>query len=274
MIIDAHFHSWRLDRGDYGWLTPALGRIHRDVSVDDWRAVSAVHAVQGGVLVQAAPTEAETRYLLALADRHPAVLGVVGWVDLLATEAPARIAALAQHPRLKGLRPMLQDLVDTDWLLQPALTPALRAMIHHGLVFDALVQPRHLPNLLRFARRWPDLPIVIDHGAKPEIATGQREPWATQMAELARTTHAVCKLSGLLTEAGPAPDPQAVRPWAEWLLQVFGPRRLLFGSDWPVLELAGSYADWWMAVQPLCAGMDAAAREAVLGGNARRVYRL
>ena len=274
MIIDAHFHSWQLARGDYGWLTPALGPIYRDVAVPDWLAQARPQGVAGGVLVQAAPTEAETLHLLALAHQQPQVLGVVGWVDLLAPDAVARIGALAQQPKLKGLRPMLQDIADTDWMLQPALAPALQAMATQGLVFDALVQPRHLPNLLTLARAHPALRIVIDHAAKPDIASGQWQPWARDMEHLARQTQAACKLSGLLTEAGPAPAAGAAHRWGAHLLATFGPDRVLWGSDWPVLELAAPYARWWADTQALLAGCDAAARAAVLGGTARRVYRL
>jgi L-fuconolactonase len=274
MIIDAHFHSWQPARGDYGWLTPAMGPIYRDVEVADWLAQARPCGVAGGVLVQAAPTEAETQYLLDLAQQHPEVLGVVGWVDLLAPDAPQRIAALARNPKLRGLRPMLQDIIDTDWMLQSALRPALQAMVRHGLVFDALVQPRHLPALFTFARGWPDLAIVIDHAAKPDIAQGQWEPWAGELRRLADETQAVCKLSGLLTEAGPSPAPDAATPWAAHVLACFGPGRVLWGSDWPVLELAASYAQWWEATGQVLAGLTPADRAAVLGGNARKVYGL
>jgi L-fuconolactonase len=274
MIIDSHFHCWQLARGDYGWLTPAQGPIYRDVRVEDWLAQAQPHAVSGGVLVQAAPTEAETTFLLAQADAHPAVLGVVGWAGLLAADAPQRIAALARHPKLKALRPMLQDLDDPDWILLPALTPALEAMAAHGLVFDALVKPMHLPRVLTLARRHPTLRIVIDHGAKPDIAAGGWQPWADDLARIATDTSAVCKLSGLLTEAGAAPRPDAARRWARHVLQCFGPERVLWGSDWPVLELASTYTSWWDEVNDMLADHDAAQRAAVLGGNARRVYRL
>jgi L-fuconolactonase len=274
VIIDSHFHCWQLARGDYGWLTPALGPLWRDVRVEDWRAQARPLGVGGGVLVQAAPTEAETRFLLAQADAHPAVLGVVGWADLLATDAPQRITALARHPRLKGLRPMLQDIVDPDWILQDALAPALHAMAEHDLVLDALIKPAHLPRIHTLARRHPALRIVIDHGAKPDIAHGAWQPWADDLARLAADTSAVCKLSGLLTEAGPAPAPDAARRWAAHLLDSFGTQRVLWGSDWPVLELAGRYDAWWQEVQALLADRDAAAHAAVLGGNVRRVYRL
>jgi L-fuconolactonase len=275
VIVDAHFHCWQLARGDYGWLTPELAAIHRDVAVEDWAREARPLGVQGGVLVQAAPTEAETQFLLAQASTHGVVLGVVGWVDLLADDAPERIARLAAaQPLLKGLRPMLQDIADPDWILQSRLSPALAAIAQHDLVFDALVKPLHLPRVLELCQRHPALRVVIDHGAKPDIGHAQWEPWAGDMLRIAAQTSATCKLSGLLTEAGPLPATGAARRWAEHLLQAFGAQRLLWGSDWPVLELAASYRSWWHEVQALLASLASAERAAVLGGNARRVYRL
>jgi len=277
-MIDAHFHCWQLSRADYGWLdpdlNPALRPICRDISVGDWQAQSAAQGVTGGVLVQAAATAAETWFLLAQAEAHAAVLGVVGWLDLLAPDAPARMAKLARHPKLKGLRPMLQDLPDPAWILKPDLAPALQAMSDTGLVFDALVKPVHLPHILTLAGRYPDLIIVIDHAAKPNIAAGEWQPWADGMARLATDTQALCKLSGLMTEAGPAPQPGALRPYAAHVLTCFGPLRVLWGSDWPVLALAGSYQQWWCETQQLLSGLDAPSQAAVMGENARRLYRL
>jgi L-fuconolactonase len=275
VIVDAHFHCWRLARGDYGWLTPALAPIHRDVSIDDWQREARPLGVRAGVLVQAAPTEAETEFLLSEAARHDVVRGVVGWLDLQARDAPERIAQLAAlHPKLKGLRPMLQDIDDPDWILQPALAPALDAMAEHGLVFDALVKPLHLPRVLALCARHATLPVVIDHGAKPDITQAQWQPWAEDLARIARETSAVCKLSGLLTEAGPQPARGAAQRWGRHVLDCFGPPRALWGSDWPVLELAASYRDWWNDTQALLAPLNATEKSAVLGGNAIRVYRL
>jgi L-fuconolactonase len=204
VIVDAHFHVWRLARGDYGWLSPALGAIHRDISVSDWWRVAAPCGVQRGVLVQAAPTEAETQFLLATADTDERVAGVVALGDLLAPGAPDRVAALARHPKLKGLRPMLHDLDDVDWVLLPTLAPAFEAMIEHGLVFDALVRPLHLPRI-REARNAaiPRLVIVLDHAGKPAIATSGWNAWAAELERVGAETSALCKLSGLLTEATP-----------------------------------------------------------------------
>ena len=274
MTIDAHFHCWHLARADYGWLTPALVPLYRDVQVTDWQRQAMPHGITGGVLVQAAPTGAETRYLLAQADAHSAVLGVVGWVDLLAPDAAARIATLARHPRFKGLRPMLQDIADPQWILQPALEPAMRAIEDNGLVFDALVKPVHLPHIHTLVQRHPHLKIVIDHAAKPDIAAQEWQPWADDMARIADETTAACKLSGLMTEAAPGAAPGAVRRWADHVLQCFGPNRVLWGSDWPVLELAGSYAQWHEESMRILAQLSSNDRDAVMGSNARRIYNL
>lgn len=274
MIIDAHFHCWELARGDYGWLTPELGPIYRDVTVADWQREAAPHGIIGGVLVQAAPTEAETQFLLRQADANPAVLGVVGWVDLLAPDAPERIRRLAAHPKLKGLRPMLQDIADPEWILQPALEPALRAMAECGLVFDALVKSVHLPHILTLAKRHPDMRIVIDHAAKPDIAHGEWQPWADAIARVAAETTAMCKLSGMLTEAEPSPESGAVHRWASHVLASFGLERVVWGSDWPVVETAASYSDWWNEAQDLLGSFELSQRESAVGGNACRLYRI
>ena len=276
-MIDAHFHCWQLDRGDYGWLTPDLAPIYRDVAVHEWAQHAQAHGITGGVLVQAAPTEAETHFLLAQADANPQVLGVVGWVDMLAPDAPARITQLARHPKLKGLRPMLQDIADPDWMLQPALTPALQAMAHHGLVFDALVKPIHLMRVLALTQRHPQLRVVIDHGAKPSLDVPLTE-WGDGLRAVALATPAqqvACKLSGLWTELPPGSDSAALTPWGEMLLSVWGPHRLIWGSDWPVLNLAADYARWrsW-SVDFLRQRCAPEAVHRVLEGNARQMYQL
>lgn len=277
MRIDAHQHFWTLADRVGHWPPATLAAIHRDFGPADLQAALAAARITGTVLVQSLPTVADTHDLLDIAGRTDFVLGVVGWVDLLADDAPAHIAELARHRKLKGLRPMLQDLPDTEWITNPALDPALRAMQDHALVFDALVLPRHLGALLALARRHPALPIVIDHAAKPEIARGQLEPWRTEMSSLATLPQVHCKLSGLLTEAGTQPTAHALGPYVEHLLDSFGPQRLIWGSDWPVLELAADYADWWTMANAMCqahAGMDAEGMAAIFGGNARRLYQL
>ena len=270
-MIDAHFHIWQLSRGDYGWLTPAMGAIHRDIGLDDWRAVSRPAGVTRGVLVQAAPTETETRFLLQQAHGAADVAGVVGWADMLAADAPQRIAALAQEPKLKALRPMLQDIDDPGWILQPALAPAFDAMLDCNLGFDALIKPVHLPRIATLAQRYPTLHIVVDHGAKPAIATGQWRDWADALTPLAQQPHVFCKLSGLWNEAADQAPLSALERYARHLVASFGPSRVLWGSDWPVLERAGDYGNWHNAAM---AWIEPESRSEVFGGNAVRVYRL
>lgn len=274
MKIDAHQHVWRVARGDYGWLTPKLAPLYRDYSLDDLRPHLARAGIAGTVLVQAAATEAETRFMLDVARASDGLVkAVVGWVDMMAPDAPDRVAALAADPRLRGIRPMLQDIPDVDWMLDPRLDPAFRAIEELSLTFDALVKPPHLSNLRRLLARYPDLPVVVDHAAKPYIAAGTREPWAAEIATIARETGALCKLSGLVTEAKPDWRVDDLRPYVDHLLACFGPSRLIWGSDWPVVNLAGGYDRWRAASDALLAGLAVAERAAIEGGNAAAFYR-
>jgi L-fuconolactonase len=197
---------------------------------------------------------------------------VVGWTDFTSNDAPMRIAALAAEPLLKGLRPMLQDMAETDWILRDDVRRALEAMASAGLRFDALVQPRHLPMLTELCARHPQLRVVIDHGAKPAIATGGWQPWADDISRVARETPALCKLSGLVTEAGPGWSVDVLRRYTEHLIACFGPQRLMWGSDWPVVDLAGGYARWREASAELLAGLSADEQDAILGGTALKFY--
>ncbi len=274
MRIDAHQHFWALKRGDYGWLTPDLAPLYRDFAPIDLVPHLVANGVDGTVLVQAAPTLAETRYLLRLADVHDLILGVVGWVDFEAPDAAPLIGELAEHSKLVGLRPMIQDIDDDNWMLKPNLSPAFEAMITHGLVFDALTLPRHLGNLSTLLARHPDLRVVIDHASKPEIATGQFDQWARDMARLAGETTAYVKLSGLVTEAAPEWSTEDLKPYVDHLLEHFGPSRMIWGSDWPVCLLASTYDRWCETTDMLLASLTAPEKAAVLGQNAQHFYRL
>ena len=267
MRIDSHQHLWRLRDRVGQWPTPDLTAIYRDFGPADLEPLLRAHSIDGTVLVQSRPSLDDTRFLLELAVRHAFILGVVGWVDLKASDASAHISRLASHPKLKGLRPMLQDIADVRWIDDPAIA----AMIAHQLRFDTLVILPHLPALTSFARRHPELPIVIDHGAKPRIAAGDLREWRTAMEDLAELANVHCKLSGLLTEAGGQRDPAALRSYVDTLLEIFGPKRILWGSDWPVLQLACDYADWLaMCLEWIPASHHAA----VFGANALTFYRL
>jgi L-fucono-1,5-lactonase len=270
--IDAHQHYWRLQRNDYGWLTPELAPIWRDFGPHDLAPLRAVHGITSTILVQAAPTDAETAFLLDLAEHEDSIAGVIGWTDFAAPNASGRIAELAQNRLLVGLRPMLQDLEDDGWILRPECAAAFEAVLQSNLVFDALVRPRHLPVVDELAARYPALAIVVDHGAKPEIAKGAIEQWRIDILALGQRPNVSVKLSGLVTEAGPGWNTAQIAPYASTLIAAFGPRRVLWGSDWPVLLLAGSYGDWHKTCEVLLAPLAAPDREAIFGGNAARLY--
>jgi L-fuconolactonase len=272
VIVDSHQHYWRITRGDYGWLTPRLQPIFRDFMPADMAPLLAAAGVSRTIAVQAAPSEAETDFLLGLARDEPSIAGVVGWTDFDSPNAARRIAAMAQDPLLVGLRPMIHDIADPDWMLSAAVGEALAAMQRAGLVFDALVRPAHLARLRALAVRHPELTIVIDHCAKPAIRDGAMQPWAADMAALAGRQNVAVKLSGLATEAGEGWTASELAPYVVHVLKVFGPDRLLWGSDWPVLGLAGDYAGWMAATARLLEQLTAEARAGVMGANAIRIY--
>ncbi|HKT42234.1 MAG TPA: amidohydrolase family protein [Rhodanobacteraceae bacterium] len=270
-VIDAHVHFWRIGHNDCTWPPPELAAIHRDFLPDDWQRVAQTCGVDAAIAVQSQPSGRDTGWLLELARDDVRIAGVIGWVDLSARDAPDRVAALASHPKLRGLRPMLQELPDDDWILQSSLKPAIDAMVAQGLCLDALARPRHLPHLSRLAERHPALRIVIDHAAKPDVAHGVIEPWRSQIAALAEHPNVFCKLSGLVTEAGGGWQPDDLRPYVGHLLATFGSQRLLWGSDWPVVNMAADYSRWFDLAGDL-ARLAGGERAALFGGNAVRVY--
>lgn len=273
MLIDAHVHFWRIGYNDCVWPPRDLAAIHSDFLPGDWQRAAAPTEISSAIAVQSQPSDRDTNWLLDLAASDGRIAGVVGWADLTARAAPERVAQLAAHPKLRGLRPMLQDLPTDDWILRPAIIPAIEAMVEFGLCFDALVRPRHLPWLLRFAERHPDLSIVINHAAKPDLALGVLEPWRESMAALSKLPKVSCKVSGLLTEAGGDWRAGELDACVELLLESFGPRRLLWGSDWPVVNLAMDYAGWFRLADSLT-GLEGGNHAALFGDNAARIYGL
>lgn len=274
MRIDAHQHFWDPARGDYGWIPsgdPVLDRAYGPA--DLWPQMQAA-GIGGTVLVQAAPTLAETEWLLDIAAATPFVRGVVGWVDFDDPSRAPDIARLARHPKFRGLRPMVQDIADPDWINGPGVQWAFRAMMDHGLTFDALGLPRHLDPFLRLFRRYPDLRAVVDHGMKPALRDGALGPWAEGIARIAGETGALCKLSGLVTEAAPGWTNDGLRPAVAHLVAAFGADRLMWGSDWPVCGLRTTYGQWHDTAQRLTAHLPAADRDRLFGGTAAAFYGL
>lgn len=274
--IDAHQHYWALRRGDYAWLTPSEGGLYRDFTPDDLSPALVECAVDATVLVQAAPTEGESRFLLDLARRHPSIAGVVGWTDFEASDVAERISRLVQDGQgmLKGLRPMVQDISDPDWLDRGSLDAAFEAMIENNLVFDALVTPKHLGALERRLRRHSQLRAVIDHAGKPDIAGGKVEPWGGLLKQLAHSTKVHCKLSGLLTQAKLGAEVTGLDAFVARIFSCFGADRVMWGSDWPVVTLRATYQEWLEMSLELVRRHAPGGEDLVFGANAVRFYQL
>ncbi|MFC6085909.1 amidohydrolase family protein [Sphaerisporangium aureirubrum] len=278
--IDAHHHMWDLSRRSQSWLeSPAMAPIHRDFTLSDHAAEAAKAEIGGSVLVQVLADAEETREFLALAARSETVAAVVGWADLTRPGLGDELAALAGSPGgdlLRGIRHLVQGEADPRWLARDDVRGGLRRVAAAGLAYDLLVLPHQLPAAIETVRALPELSFVLDHLAKPPIASGDLEPWAGLIRELAAEPNVTAKLSGLITEAASDWDADALWPYVDVALDAFGPGRLMFGSDWPVCLLAGSLPLWAETVTELLtrAGLPAAEREAVFRGTAARVYRL
>jgi L-fuconolactonase len=279
MTVDAHHHLWDLHVRAHEWLrAPEFKPIWRDFGLEELEAQARARGVDRTILVQVAASADETREFLAYAACTTFIAGVVGWMNLTVpdpAEELARIQGSAGGQRLVGIRHLVQDEPDPDWLDRAEVRRGIAAVGAAGLPYDILVRLPQAEAALRLVRALPDQMFVLDHLGKPAIASGELEPWAGWIGRLAAEPNVVCKLSGMVTEADwgtwTVPD---LRPYADVVLEAFGPDRLMFGSDWPVCVLAGSYDEVFQAATDLTAQLSAAEREAVFGGTATRVYRI
>lgn len=278
-IVDAHHHVWDLSVRDQDWITgEQLKPLRRDFTLADLEPEARDNGVRATVLVQTVTVPEETPEFLALADGSDLVAGVVGWTDLTAPDVADTLAALRGLPggdRLVSLRHQVQGEPDPRWLLRADVQRALAAVADAGLVYDLVVQPHQLPAAVRAAELLPALTFVLDHAGKPRIADGTTQPWADDLRALAALPNTVCKLSGLVTEADPHDwTVRDLRPYADTVLDAFGPGRLMFGSDWPVCRLAASYTEVVDTALVLLDGLTDGERDAVLATTAERVYGL
>ncbi len=272
MRLDSHQHFWAYDAVQYPWI-PQGSPLHRDWLPDDLAALQGPLGFDGSIAVQARQTLDETRWLLALADRAPAIKGVVGWVDLRSDRVKEQLAEFAVHPKFVGVRHVVQDEPDDRFLLQPDFVRGIAALAPFQLTYDLLIFPKQLPAAIELAGRFPAQRFVLDHMAKPAIKTGAISPWREQIRELATCPNVHCKVSGMLTEADPlAWRAEDFRPYLDVVFEAFGVERLMFGSDWPVCLLAGSYEQVFRLVDDYTGQLAASDREAIFGGNAARFY--
>lgn len=272
MRLDAHQHFWKYDAAEYPWMKPDWP-IRRDFLPPDLQPLLEQARLDGSVAVQARQSLAESRWLLDLAGRHPQIKGVVGWVDLRSERVEEQLAELARHPKFVGVRHVVQDEADDLFMMRPEFVRGIALLKQFGLTYDLLIYPKQLAAAIELARRFPAQPFVLDHIAKPPIRDGTLSPWREQIRELAKAPNVSCKVSGLVTEAkwGES-EPADFRPYLEVVFEAFGEDRLMFGSDWPVCLLAGSYAQVFRLMDDYLKPLPKTAREKFFGLNAAGFY--
>jgi L-fuconolactonase len=276
MKIDSHHHLWAINDTDYVWMSEAHAVIRRDFLSADLDAVLAESGIDGTVAVQARQMPAETEFLLGVADANPRVRGVVGWVPLCENGGGPFLEQSAAHPKLRGVRHVVHDEPDDDFILRPDFNEGIRSLAKYGLTYDILIFWKHLPQTIRFVDMHPEQPFVVDHIAKPRIAAGNFDAeWAAGIRELAKRPNVSCKVSGMLTEVRDATwDVDLLRPYFETVYEAFGPQRVMFGSDWPVCLLRASHAEWTKVCDFLTGYLGVDEKSAFWSGNATRFYKL
>lgn len=278
-MIDAHQHYWQPQRGDYTWMPKGHPVLDRPYLPGDLDGSLIYHGVTHTILVQAAASVEETEYMLGIADTTPSVAGVVGWIGFENRDDLRQLERLKHHPKFRGVRPMIQDIADVDWMLRDDVLWAFDALVDLDLTFDALGFPVHLDNFHRVLTRHPKLRTVIDHCMKPQIRDQMDgkdafSTWATGMKRLAEDTRAFCKFSGLVTEANEGWSIDDIRPFSDHVLDCFGSERVMWGSDWPVCQLRASYDVWRRTAEMLCSERSENDRARIFGETARTFYRL
>lgn len=275
MRIDAHQHFWKYEPREYSWIDDAKRAIQHDFLPADLHKEIQQVGIDAVVSVQARQTMAETNWLLDLAGTHSFIRGVVGWVPLSDPKIAGILEPLSTKAKLKGIRHVIQDEPDDNFILRQDFNAGMRVLAHYRLVYDILIFERHLPQTIRFVDSHPNQVFVLDHIAKPRIKDHILSPWRENIVELAKREHVYCKISGLVTEADYRKwTPADLQPYLDTVLAAFGPRRLMFGSDWPVCLLATSYARWFKLVESEIAKLSPAERDRILGGTAVEAYKL
>jgi L-fuconolactonase len=275
MKIDAHQHFWKYTPAEYGWISDDMAVLRRDHLPAEFERLAAAVGMEGSIAVQARQSLAETEWLLALAAEYPFIKGVVGWVDLRSDRLDEQLAGYSQDRKLRGVRHVVQDEPDDEFMMRKDFLRGIAALSHYGLAYDILIYPKHIRCAARLVQKFPGQRFVVDHIAKPLIRKHELEPWKSDMQELARHENVWCKLSGMVTEADPRNwKPADFLPYMDAVLEMYGPRRLMFGSDWPVCTVAARYGEVFAIVRDFIGGLSSAEQERIMGRTAADFYGL
>jgi L-fuconolactonase len=275
MKIDSHHHFWSYSAAEYPWIGDSMTALRRDFLPGHLKAEIAAAGIDGVVSVQARQSVRETEWLLSLADAEPFIKGVVGWVPLARTDVRSTLAKLAANPKLRGVRHVVQDEPDDRFILGADFNRGVSALREFGLVYDILIFERQLAPAIEFVDRHPRQVFVLDHIAKPRIKAGALDPWRANIGELARRENVFCKISGMVTEADWRTwSEERLRPYFDVALEAFGPKRLMFGTDWPVCLVAASYSRWTEGVTHFSSSLSADEKQSLFGEAAITAYGL
>ena len=275
--IDAHQHYWQLSQPfDYSWLdAPELAAIRRDYLPSDLEPLIQSVGVDRTIFVQTQHNVAESRWVLGMAEQNDFIAGVVGWVDLASEHCEEQLLEFKDHPKFVGIRHVTQDEPDDDFIIRDDVIRGLKVLQQHNVPFDLLFYVKHLHHAATLAEQLPDLPMVIDHLAKPQIKDHRTDNWIDNFKNASQYPNIYCKLSGMITEADWKNwKPEDLRPYVETAIEAFGPERCMFGSDWPVCELAGTYEQVYNALVDVVGPIGDSERERIFGGTAAEFYRL
>jgi L-fuconolactonase len=273
--IDAHQHFWKFDAAEYGWISPDQHVLRRDFLPADLHKEMSAAGIGGCISIQARSSVEETRWLLELAGQHEFILGVAGWVPLTDPHVKTVLEKFASNKKLRSIRHTLQDEADPNYMLRADFNRGVSDLKYCGLAYDILIFERHLPQTIQFVDKHPGQIFIVDHLAKPRVADHIISPWRENMRELAKRPNVYCKISGLATEADHAKWTESqLEPYMDTVLSIFGPKRTMFGSDWPVCQLAISYQHWAALVTKATAKLSQTEQERFWAGAAREAYGL
>lgn len=275
ITVDAHQHFWKYDAARDAWITDEMSALRRDFLPEEYERECHANGIDGSIAVQVDQSEAETHFLLDLADRRKRILGVVGWVDLRSPRIEEKLRFFSQFEKLRGFRHIAQSEPDDRFLVGSEFVRGIAQLKEFGFVYEILIYPKQLPAAMELASRFPEQRFVVDHLAKPLIKAGAREPWAGYMRAMAKNPNVFCKVSGMVTEADWLRwKPEDLRPYLDVVFEAFGPERLMYGSDWPVCLLAAKYGEVLKVVEKYVEAQASEYKQRILGGNAIQFYGL